>query len=188
MGSNLKTSRVVEYFMSNEIMPLYILATGGTIEKIYDELEGSLQNRDTIVKNKILMRLRLPYLDVTVKQIMSKDSLFMDDNDREYILNSLKLYEKEKCPIVVLHGTDTMDLTSKHCFENYPEISVPVVFTGAMKPLGFDDSDASQNVIEAIFAARILGPGYYVTFHGKLFNVPNLKKNKEKGTFEQISD
>lgn len=172
--------------MSNEIIPLYVLATGGTIEKIYDEFEGSLQNRDTIVKNKILQKLRLPYTDITVKQIMSKDSLFMDDSDRAFILNSIKAHEKGRNPIVVLHGTDTMDLTSKYCFENHPDITVPVVFTGAMKPLGFDDSDAAQNVIEAIFAARIMKPGYYVTFHGKLFVVPNFRKNKQKGTFEEI--
>lgn len=172
--------------MSNEIMPLCILATGGTIEKIYDEFEGSLQNRDTIVKNKILQKLRLPYTEITVKQIMSKDSLFMDDKDRAFILNSIEAHEKAKNPLIVLHGTDTMDLTSKYCFEHHPEVSVAVVFTGAMKPLGFDDSDATQNVIEAIFAARILPPGYYVTFHGKLFKVPNFRKNKQRGTFEEI--
>ncbi len=171
--------------MPNEIMPLFILATGGTIEKIYDELEGSLQNRDTIVKNKILQRLRLPYTEITVKQIMSKDSLYMDDADREFILNAIRVHETEGHPIVILHGTDTMDLTSKFCFEKYPAVKVPVVFTGAMKPLGFDDSDAAQNVIEAIFAARIMKPGYYVTFHGKLFTVPRVRKNKQRGTFEE---
>ncbi len=172
--------------MSNEIIPLFVLTTGGTIEKIYDEFEGSLQNRDTIVKNKILQKLRLPYTDITVKQIMSKDSLYMDDKDREFILNSIRLHEKGKNPIVILHGTDTMDLSTKYCHEHHPEVSVPVIFTGAMKPLGFDDSDAAQNVVEAIFAARILSPGYYVTFHGKLFKVPNFRKNKQKGTFEEI--
>jgi len=172
--------------MSNEITPLYILATGGTIEKVYDEFEGALTNRETIVKNKILQKLRLPYTQITVKQIMSKDSLFMNDEDREFILTSLKNHEKGQHPIVVLHGTDTMDLTSQYCFTHYPQISVPVVFTGAMKPLGFDDSDAAQNVIEAIFAARIVPPGYYVTFHGKLFTVPNFRKNKQKGTFEEV--
>jgi len=86
-------------------MPLFILTTGGTIEKIYDEFEGSLQNRDTIVKNKILQRLRLPYTDISVKQIMSKDSLFMDDTDRQFILDSLKAHERGKNPIVRLHGT-----------------------------------------------------------------------------------
>lgn|SRR5690606_9621737 len=173
--------------MSNEIMPLSILTTGGTIEKIYDEFEGSLQNRETIVKNKILQKLRLPYTDISVKQIMSKDSLFMDDKDRDFILGCIKETESSGQPIVILHGTDTMDLTSRFCFEKYPEIKVPVVFTGAMKPLGFDDSDAAQNVIEAIFAARILTPGYYATFHGKLFKVPNFRKNKNLGTFEEIN-
>lgn len=173
--------------MLNEVMPLTIITTGGTIEKIYDEFEGSLQNRETIVRNKILQRLRLPYTEITVKQIMAKDSLYMDDTDRSYILNSLRSHEKEGHPIIVLHGTDTMDLTSKFCFDNYHGIKVPVVFTGAMKPLGFDDSDAAQNVIEAIFAARIMPPGYYITFHGRLFKVPNVRKNKTKGTFEEIS-
>lgn len=172
--------------MSNDILPLFILTTGGTIEKIYDEFEGSLQNKDTIVKNKILQKLRLPYTEIQVKQIMAKDSLYMDDKDRAHILESIKTYAKFGNPLVVLHGTDTMDLTSSFCFEKYPEITVPVVFTGAMKPLGFDDSDAAQNVIEAIFAARIMKPGYYVTFHGKLFTVPNFRKNKQRGTFEEI--
>ncbi len=172
--------------MSNEILPLYILTTGGTIEKIYDEFEGSLQNKDTIVKNKILQRLRLPYTEIQVKQIMSKDSLFMDDKDRASILDSIKTYSRFGNPVIVLHGTDTMDVTARYCFDNLKEINVPVVFTGAMKPLGFDDSDAAQNVIEAIFAARIMRPGYYVTFHGKLFTVPKFRKNKQLGTFEEI--
>lgn len=172
--------------MSNEILPLYILTTGGTIEKIYDEFEGSLQNKDTIVKNKILQKLRLPYTDIQVKNLMSKDSLFMDDKDRLSILESIKTYASYGHPVVVLHGTDTMDITSRFCFENHKNIAVPVVFTGAMKPLGFDDSDAAQNVIEAVFAARLLEPGYYVTFHGRLFSVPNVRKNKQLGTFEEI--
>ncbi len=172
--------------MSNEILPLFVLTTGGTIEKIYDEFEGSLQNKDTIVKNKILQKLRLPYTEIQVKQIMAKDSLYMDDKDRESILESIKTYSRFGNPIVVLHGTDTMDLTAKHCYEKFPEISVPVVFTGAMKPLGFDDSDAAQNVIEAIFAARIMSPGYYATFHGKLYHVPKFRKNKLAGTLEEI--
>jgi len=173
--------------MTNKKLSLTILTTGGTIEKIYDEIEGSLQNRDTIVKNKILEKLRLPYTEITVNSLMSKDSLFMNDLDREFILKSILEYEKKLNPIVILHGTDTLELTAKFCFENHQNIKVPIVFTGAMKPLGFDDSDAPQNVIEAIFAARILPPGYYATFHGKLFNVPNLTKNKTKGTFEEIS-
>ena len=172
--------------MANEIQPIYILTTGGTIEKIYDEFEGSLQNRDTIVKNKILQKLRLPYTDIIVKQIMSKDSLQMDDDDRKFILESIVSHEKAGHPIVILHGTDTMDQTARYCLTHHPDIDVPVIFTGAMKPLGFDDSDAPQNVVEAVFVARLLEKGYFATFHGKLFKVPNFRKNKQRGTFEEI--
>lgn len=173
--------------MGNTKIPLTILTTGGTIEKTYDESEGSLENRDTIVRNKILQKLRLPYTDISVKGIMSKDSLFMDDADRAFICEAIKETAELGNPIVVLHGTDTMSVTAKYCFDHFKNVSVPVVFTGAMKPMGFDDSDAAQNVIEAVFAARLMKPGYYLTFHGKLFNVPNVRKNKDLGTFEEIS-
>lgn len=171
--------------MANEILPLTILTTGGTIEKIYDESDGSLSNRETIVKNKIVEKLRLPYTNIELKVLMSKDSLYMDEKDRSSILQAIKAYAKKQQPIVVLHGTDTMDLTSRYCFEKYPQIEVPVVFTGAMKPLGFDDSDATQNVTEAIFVSQLLTPGYYVTFHSKLYHVPHFRKNKQRGTFEE---
>lgn len=172
--------------MANKKIPLYVLTTGGTIEKVYDEVEGSLENRETIVRNKILQKLRLPYTEIIVKSVMSKDSLHMDQNDREFILNSIKAVESDHHPIVVLHGTDTLELTAQYCLQTHPSISVPVVFTGAMRPMGFDDSDATQNVVEAIFAARILSPGFYATFHGKLFSIPNIRKNKNLGTFEEI--
>jgi L-asparaginase len=169
----------------NDIRPLTILTTGGTIEKIYDENEGTLQNRDTVSKNKILQKLRLPYTDIRVKSLMAKDSLYMDENDRKIICEAIGEYEKLGFPIVILHGTDTMDVTSNYCYKNH-QPKVAVVFTGAMKPMGFDDSDATQNVIEAIFAAHMLTPGYWVTFHGRLYAVPGFRKNRQKGTFEAL--
>jgi len=53
-----------------------------------------------------------------------------------------------------------------------------------MKPLGFDDSDAAQNVIEALYAAKILAPGIYISFHNQIFNPPFVRKNRDKRTFE----
>ena len=169
----------------NDVRPLTILTTGGTIEKIYDENEGTLQNRDTIIKNKILQKLRLPYTDIRVKSLMAKDSLYMDEDDRKIICDSIIEHEKLGFPIVILHGTDTMDVTASYCFEHHKP-KVAVVLTGAMKPMGFDDSDATQNVVEAIFAAHMLTPGYWVTFHGRLYAVPGFRKNRQKGTFEAI--
>lgn len=162
-----------------------VITTGGTIEKIYSEEDGTLENRGSFIKNKILSKLRLPYTDIEVHSLMSKDSLFMDDRDREKICKLIADLMKNQQPIVVLHGTDTMTLTAEFCLEKLPA-SVPVVFTGAMKPMGFDDSDATQNVTEALLAAKLLPVGYYLSFHNQIFKVPGVKKNPLKRTFELI--
>jgi L-asparaginase len=161
-----------------------IITTGGTIEKTYDEFDGSLENRGTSMKNRILSKLRLPYTNISVHPLLSKDSLYMDETDRELICVTIKEELKKNAPIVVLHGTDTMALSAKFCFEKIKNLSVPVVFTGAMIPMGFEDTDATQNVTEALLASKLLKPGFYISFHNQIFEVPHVEKNKSKGTFE----
>ncbi|AUN98747.1 asparaginase [Bacteriovorax stolpii] len=162
-----------------------LITTGGTIEKTYDEFDGSLENRGTSIKNRILSKLRLPYTNILVHPLLSKDSLYMDDADRKLICETISEDLKREAPIVVLHGTDTMALTAEYCFERIKNPAVPVVFTGAMIPMGFDDTDATQNVTEALLAARLLSPGFYISFHNQIFRVPHVQKNKEKRTFEE---
>ncbi len=163
-----------------------IITTGGTIEKTYDEGDGSLQNRESIVKNKIQNKLRLPYTSMEVYSVMSKDSLHMDDDDRDLLMLSIKSQLSKEIPIVILHGTDTMEVSAKYCFEKIRATNVPIIFTGAMKPLGFEDSDAMQNITESMLAAKILRPGFYIVFHNRVFIVPNVRKNRQLRTFEAI--
>ena len=175
--------------MTNEPNPvesLVVISVGGTIEKVYDERDGSLKNRDSVIKEKIGSRLRLPYTSLRVFSLMAKDSLEMGTDDRDLLAGFIATVLKESCPIVVLHGTDTMALSAGHCQEALAPLDVPLVFTGAMRPLGFEDSDALQNVAEAFMACRLVGPGVYVSFHGRLFSVPGVRKNREKMTFERI--
>ncbi len=165
---------------------IILITTGGTIEKTYDEFDGSLENRGTSIKNRIMHKLRLPSTNIYVYPLLSKDSLYMDDLDRELIYSTIKDQLNRKVPIVVLHGTDTMALSAKYCFDKISNLEVPVVFTGAMVPMGFEDTDATQNVTEALLAAKLLCPGFYISFHNQIFEVPNVRKNKEKRTFEAI--
>lgn len=168
----------------NPTKDIILITTGGTIEKTYDEFDGSLENRGTSIKNRIMHKLRLPYTNIYVYPLLSKDSLYMDDHDRELICQTIKDQLKRNCPIVVLHGTDTMALTAEFCFNQISNLTVPVVFTGAMVPMGFEDTDATQNVTEALLASKLLSPGLYISFHNQIFNVPNVQKNKERRTFE----
>lgn len=171
----------------NEKMDILVLTTGGTIEKTYDENRGSLDNKESIVKNMLLSRLRLPYTRLHMKEVMNKDSLDMTDADRALLLENVEVAFSKKWPIVILHGTDTIEISAAYLQKFLKSLPVPVVMTGAMRPLGFLDSDASQNVTEALLASKILAPGVYISFHNRIFKAPNVRKNKEAGTFEFVS-
>jgi L-asparaginase len=170
--------------MSTPVIDVVIITTGGTIEKTYNEFDGSLENRGTSIKNRILSKMRLPYTNIAVYPLLSKDSLYMTAEDRSLIAETIQNQSQKNCPIVVLHGTDTMHVSADYCHQVIGTPKVPVVFTGAMIPMGFEDSDAAQNVTEALLSAKLLDPGIYISFHNQVFKVPNVRKNKDKGTFE----
>lgn len=160
-----------------------ILTTGGTIEKSYCESDGSVKNQESLLKAMLLSRLRIPHTDFWIEEVMAKDSLEMTDADRRLIAEKIEQHSPSARPIVVLHGTDTMEKTLMHCHKNL-KAKVAIIFTGAMKPAGFVDSDAQQNFTEALFASQIVPPGFYVSFHGHLFEAPHVRKNHGLGTFE----
>ncbi|MBL6988575.1 MAG: asparaginase [Bacteriovoracaceae bacterium] len=168
----------------NKKLKVIIITTGGTIDKTYDEASGGLHNVGTNIKDAILSGLRLPYTEIEVFSILAKDSLFMSDEDRDYLVMSLKHQLEKNAPIIVLHGTDTMAQSAEYCLNKFKNLKVPIIFSGAMKPFGFIDADARQNVAEALMVAKIIDPGIYISFHGRLFCVPNVRKNSDKGTFE----
>lgn len=194
---------MLESFMTNKDLQKYgnaqlpsgegvcditVISTGGTIEKTYDEFDGSLRNRESEIKYRLLTRLRMPYTRLHLFALMAKDSLFMTDYDRVLIAKTIQAQQDKEFPIVVLHGTDTMAKTANVVLKDFVDrkidIKKPIVFTGAMKPMGFDDSDAGQNITEALLAAKILKPGVYISFHNRIFELPNVRKNKENRTFE----
>jgi len=174
---------------SNNFHHLCIITTGGTIEKTYDEHDGRLENKLTELEKRILHRLRLPYMSYEVFAPLSKDSLHFTDEDRELVKNTaLEAIDSSRFSgILIIHGTDTMDITAEYLRLGLsPKLEIPVVFTGAMKPMGFEDSDATQNVTEAILATKFCRPGVYISFHGEVFDLPHVRKNREKLTFEKI--
>ena len=164
-----------------------LLTTGGTIEKSYDEGDGSLANRGSFIKHLLTSKLRLPYTTIESYAVMSMDSLHMTDEHRLQILNTVQDKAQLGCPIVVLHGTDSLALTARFCQERFPETTVPVIFTGSMKPVGFVDSDAIQNVTESLAFSKVVPPGFYISFHGQIFDAHMARKNVDRLTFESTT-
>jgi L-asparaginase len=86
---------------------LYLITTGGTIDKVYLERTGSVSNLDTKI-DRYLCKLRLPGLTIKTAHIMNKDSLEMTAADREHVLEMVEQKMKRPAPVVITHGTDTL--------------------------------------------------------------------------------
>ena len=166
---------------------IYLIAMGGTIEKTYSEQAGAVVNSVSKVEH-YLKQLRLPDLDLRVIPLMNKDSLEMTDKDRTSLVERLTLFLPDEHPVVISHGTDTMVETARYVLRAFLDLEIPIIFTGAMTPLGFEGSDGLQNLTESLLAARLLGPGVFIVMHGQVFAASRVQKDKTRSTFVEIKE
>ena len=162
---------------------IHLITTGGTMEKVYSEQTGEVANLTAKI-DRYLHQLRLPDARVDVTPLMNKDSLEMTPEDRELIAAVVRAKVADG-PVVITHGTDTMVETGRLIKERIPDLSRPVILTGAMTPLGFERSDGLQNLTESLFAARLAEPGVWIVMHGNLFDVDRARKDRERARFVQ---
>jgi len=161
---------------------VYVLTTGGTIDKVYSEVTGAVANMDSKI-DRYLHLLRLPDYEVNVVPLMNKDSLEMTDEDRVLLLGMVRAILKENVPIVVTHGTDTMVETGLYLQRAIPALQVPIVLTGAMRPLGFEGSDGLQNLTESLIDVQLIPPGVYIVMHGSVYPIGHVRKDRSLGRF-----
>src|ERR1700683_876633 len=103
------------------MMVIYVVTTGGTIEKAYSEQKGTVANLDSKI-DRYLRLLRLPDSGVRIVPLMNIDSLEMTDSGRVQILGTVKALLPEQAPIVITHGTDTMIQTGLYLQRALPEL------------------------------------------------------------------
>jgi L-asparaginase len=160
---------------------LCIITTGGTFDKIYDEIRGELTFRRSHLP-KILKAARCA-VPISVRRLLAIDSLFMDDTHRKKIADACEKREERR--IIVTHGTDTMAQTAQVvALRKLPKV---IVFTGAMVPFALENSDAVFNLGCAITAVQLLEPGVYLCMSGKVFLYDQVRKNTSLGVFEGFS-
>jgi L-asparaginase len=135
---------------------------------------------------RYFMLLRLPDTEIEVTRLMNKDSLEMTAEDRQAVLEAVQAKLADPAPVVITHGTDTMVETGLLLKKSIPDLSMPIVMTGAMTPLGFEGSDGLQNLTESLLAARILGPGVWLVMHNQVFPIDRVVKDRESARFVPI--
>ena len=161
-------------------MSLRIIATGGTFDKHYDELTGTLGFADSHLP-AALARTRMT-IAVELEQLPLLDSLDMQDVDRQRVLASCRAASEQA--IVIIHGTDTMRETAGVLGE--AELGKTIVLTGAMIPYEIANSDALFNLGFASGVAQVLSPGVYVAMNGQVFAWDNVTKNRAAGVFQPL--
>jgi L-asparaginase len=156
-----------------------IIITGGTFDKHYDEIRGSLTFKDSHLPEILaFVRCTVP-IELELNQLI--DSLDMQASNRLQILESCRRAPESR--IVITHGTDTMVETAEVL--GTAALGKTIVMTGAMVPFIFNNSDAVFNLGSAITAVQVLQPGVWITMSGRVFAWDKVRKNKDRGVFEE---
>ena len=161
-----------------------IFVTGGTFDKQYNELAGTLAFKDTHLPE--MLRLGRSRTDVAIETLMMIDSLDMTDADRARIAEACLAASEPR--IVITHGTDTMVETACALAATCgPAAGKTIVLTGAMIPYAFGSSDGLFNLGSALSFVQALTPGVYIAMNGRAFAWDHVRKNRETGIFEDIA-
>jgi L-asparaginase len=159
------------------ISKLLIITTGGTIDKIYFDDKSDYQIGEPQI-SQILHAMHVAF-DFEVTALMRKDSLHLNDQDRQLIHAAVAASDTSH--ILITHGTDSMVETATVLKDIKGKT---IVLTGALNPARFRDSDAIFNIGCAVGAVQSLPPGVYIAMNGKVWHPEHVRKNRQQNVFE----
>ena len=158
---------------------IHFISTGGTFNKYYEPNTGSIAiDTHASTLEEIAQKWRCRF---EISNIIGKDSLDMNDEDRSLLLETIVSCEQKR--IVIIHGTDTMDLSAKVIAD--ANLDKQIILVGAMTPYRVDKVEATANLAMAIgyLNSKILN-GVYISMNGIIGNYDKVIKNRKKGKFE----
>jgi L-asparaginase len=160
-----------------QILTIKIFTTGGTFDKIYFDAKSEFHIGDTII-GTLLEEANVDF-DYDIEALLKKDSLEMDEIDRELIRTSVGNVYNQR--ILITHGTDTMVETAQALLGIGDKT---IVLFGAMQPARMRYSDAMYNLGVASAAVQLLPAGVYLAMNGKIFDPGKVTKNRALNRFE----
>ncbi len=134
----------------NDLPNISILGTGGTIASFVDYKTGAVSPAITAEQLVNSVSALDEIANVEAEPLFSLASEDMEPKHwEEMAKKSKEIHDKKNHGIVVGHGTDTMAYSSAALSFQLPEISNPVVFTGAQRSPDRPSSDAHLNLVGA---------------------------------------
>ena len=160
-------------------MTIKIFTTGGTFDKIYFDAKSEFHIGDTII-GAMLKEANVDF-DYDIESLFKKDSLDMDENDREIIRRAASNTKHSR--ILITHGTDTIVETAQILLAIKDKT---IVLFGAMQPARMRYSDAMYNLGVASAAVQLLPAGVYLAMNGNIFDPRKVTKNRALNRFEPV--
>ncbi|WP_417502207.1 asparaginase domain-containing protein [Marinobacter sp.] len=157
---------------------IQIFTTGGTIDKVYFDANSEFEIGESLVP-ELLAESNI-HKGYSLRGLLRKDSLEMNDADRAQVLDAATVSESNR--ILITHGTDTMAETAQVLS---PLSGKTIVLTGAMQPARMRRSDAVFNIGFAWAAVQLLPPGVYIAMNGEVFEAGAVRKNLKAQRFER---
>lgn len=169
--------------MNSKTISILIIYTGGTIGMIRDPETGVMAPFDF---SQILKQVpELKQMNFNLKAIAFEpavDSSNIEPSVWVKLANLIEDNYDQYDGFVVLHGTDTMAYSASALSFMLENLNKPVIFTGALLPIGTLRTDGKENLISAIEIASAqkngepLVPEVCVYFENKLFRGNRTKK------------
>ncbi|WP_373000740.1 asparaginase domain-containing protein [Marinobacter sp.] len=157
---------------------IQIFTTGGTIDKVYFDANSEFEVGHSLLP-ELLSESNI-HEGYRLRELMRKDSLEMNDEDRHRILEAARECDCDR--IVITHGTDTMADTAAVLAGLKDKT---IVLTGAMQPARMRRTDAVFNVGFAWAAVQLLPAGVYIAMNGEVFEAGAVRKNLQAQRFER---
>ncbi len=171
-----------------------MLSTGGTIASVMTD--RGLAPEDLNLNTERLVKI-CPALmgfehDINFISVMNKDSSNITPQDWLVMADKIKSESANNDAVILLHGTDTLAYTASALAYLLNDLNIPVVITGSMLAPDEFNSDAGDNIYDALQFAMQLAmykrKGVYAAFGGILINGVRAHKadSKHKHAFISI--
>ncbi|MEA3491253.1 MAG: asparaginase domain-containing protein [Campylobacterota bacterium] len=162
--------------------PILLISTGGTFNKQYNSISGRLEiDTNSTPLAEIGKKWNCPF---DVVNIIGKDSLELNISDRLLLLATINLSKHKK--IIIIHGTDTMDVTADYLADS--KLDRSIMLTGAMVPYYIDPVEATANLSSAFAYLQLLEEsGIYIAMSGLIGSYETIIKDPKAGRFIEVA-
>ena len=161
-----------------------ILTAGGTIQDIDYERYGNHSGNLNKFSIEDFLKSANVSFKYTIENIFKKDSRFITLDDRNYLVERIKVCKSKK--VLITHGTFTMEDTAAHIGKL--NLNKTIVLTGSFILGSSQNTDAPFNLGYALCALQFLEPDVYVAMNGRIFHWKNVTKNLETNEFERKNE